>query len=136
MIVPDVVQITSTSIEGSAVRGSFVQLMFVSMPNTPSDRVDQAVGLRQEREEDDDRRRAGDRGEVEGGPEERLAADLLVDDHRERQAERDLRRNDDRGEVERVRDRLADEDVIAEEVDVVLDARRSRAARAGPSPRG
>jgi hypothetical protein len=80
--------------------------------------VEQAVGREDEQEQDRDRRGAGDRREVERGPEERLAADLLVDDDRQEQADGHLERDHQERVVEGVLDRL-EEDPVAEQALVV-----------------
>ena len=93
-MVPDVVQMSNAMIDGRAVSGSLVQFDVGLDPENPEGGVEQAVRLGQEREQDHDRRRAGDRREEEGRPKERLTVDLLVDDQRQRQAEGHLRRDD------------------------------------------
>ena len=74
-------------------------------PSAPRTLVEQAVGRDDEDPQHRDRRRAGDGREVERRPEERPAADLLVDDDRQEQAEGHRQRHPDDRVVERVLDR-------------------------------
>ena len=121
----------------SAVRLSPNQFWLGPNPKSLEQRVDaqrlahaveQPVGGEDEQEQDGDRGRARDRREVERGPEERLAADLLVDDDREEQAERHLERHDEDRVVEGVLDRLP-EDRVAEQA---TGSCRCRGTRCGP----
>ena len=80
------------------------------MPKKPRTVLNSPCGWVRNVNSTDDRRRAGDRGEEEGRPEERLAADLLVDDHGQDRAQRHLGRDDDGRQEQGVGDRLGDED--------------------------
>ena len=141
MIVPDVVQALSriTDVE-RRVRLSPIQFWFGPNPKSSKNglrperlahAVEQAVGGEDEQEQDRDRGRARDRREVERRPEERLAADLLVDDDREEQAERHLERHDQDRVVEGVLDRLP-EDRVRQQRSGSCRSRGTRAGRAVP----
>ena len=127
MNVPEVVQALRMITEFSAVSWSPIQFWFGPYPNNVDERIERqdladAVEQPERRDDEDpqdrDGRRAGDRREVVGAAEERLAADLLVDDDRQEEPDRHRQGDPHQRVVERVLDGPL-EDRVGQRVGVV-----------------